>query len=77
MVEKKYLKIQNFHGINIYSPIVEKIQVLAEFVSDLTQRVMEVETPLPISMFTDSKLLNEDELEQLESYINTEFKIYD
>jgi len=74
MSEKKYLKFENAHGIKVFYPVLEKIEILANFVSDLTQRILEVDSPLPISMFTDSKLLNENELDKLEKYINAEFQ---
>lgn len=74
MHDKNYLKLKNAHGINVYYPIVEKVEILANFVSDLTQRVLEVDSPLPVSMFTDSKLLNEKELDKLEKYINLGFE---
>ena len=74
MQDKKYLRVENAHGIKIFFPLVEKIEIFANFVSDLTQRILEVDSPLPISMFTDSKLLDDNELEKLEKYINAEFK---
>ena len=77
MQEKKYLRVENAHGIKIFSPMVEKIKILANFVSDLTQRILEVDSPLPISMFTDSKLLDDNELDKLEKYINAEFRDHD
>jgi predicted transcriptional regulator len=74
MHEKKYLRVENAHGINVFFPVVEKVEILAHFVADLTQRILEVDGPLPISMFTDSKLLNDSELDKLEKYINVDFK---
>jgi predicted transcriptional regulator len=74
MHEKKYLRVKNAHGINVFFPVVDKVEILANFVADLTQRILEVDSPLPISMFTDSKLLDEDELDKLEKYINADFK---
>ena len=74
MHDKGYLRVKILHGVKTFIPAVEKIEILANFVSDLTQRIMEVDSPLPISMFTDSKLLNENELDKLEQYINAEFE---
>ncbi len=73
MHDKNYLKFENSHGIKVFFPMVEKIEILANFVSDLTQRILEVDSPLPVSMFTDSKLLNNNELDKLEKYINADF----
>lgn len=77
MSEKKYLEFKNAHGIKVFQPIVEKVEILANFVSDLTQRILEVDSPLPVSMFTDSKLLDENELDKLEKYINADYKEHD
>ena len=74
MSEKKYVKFENSHGIKVFYPLVEKVEILANFVSDLTKRILEVDSPLPISMFTDSKLLNENELDKLEKIINADFE---
>ncbi|MFK8012797.1 MAG: BlaI/MecI/CopY family transcriptional regulator [Marinicellaceae bacterium] len=74
MRDKKYLRVENAHGIKVFFPIVEKIEILANFVSDLSRRILEVDSPLPISLFSDSKLLDENELDKLEAYINSEFK---
>ena len=77
MHEKKYLRVENAHGINVFFPVVDKVEILANFVADLTQRILEVDSPLPISMFTDSKLLDDNELDKLEKYINADFNEHD
>lgn len=74
MSEKHYLKFENSHGIKVFYPVVEKVEILANYVSDLTKRILEVDSPLPVSMFTDSKLLNAKELDKLEQYINSGFE---
>ena len=73
MHDKKYLRVENAHGIKVFFPVVDKVEILANFVADLTQRILEVDSPLPISMFTDSKLLDDQELNKLEKYINDNF----
>jgi len=74
MHDKEYLRVENAHGIKVFFPKLDKIEVLANFVSDLSRRILEVDSPLPISLFSDSKLLDENELDKLEMYINSEFK---
>jgi len=75
MHEKSFLKIENFHGIKVFLPKVSKVKTLASYVSDFANRIFEVDQPLPVSMFAESKLLDDGELKELEALINSdEFK---
>lgn len=67
--EKGYLKVDKSHGIKVYSPLVSKVSTLASFVNDFAKRVLEVNQPLPVSMFADSQLLDADELAELEALL--------
>ena len=69
MHEKEYLSIEKIHGLKVYSPIVSKVKTVANFVNDFTHRVLEVNHPLPVSMFADSQILDEDELAELEALL--------
>jgi BlaI family transcriptional regulator, penicillinase repressor len=69
MKEKAFLSIKDVHGINVYTTELSKIATLASYVKDLAYRVLEVDTPLPVSMFADSKLLDKNELKKLESLL--------
>ena len=42
---------------------------MAAFARDFGQRVMEMDGPLPVNMFTGSKLVDDDELAQLEQLL--------
>ncbi len=77
MHDKKYLKVEKCHGINVYLPLVSKVKTVASFVSDFANRVLEVNEPLPVSMFADSKLLDEDELAELEALLNNKENHHD
>ena len=57
--------VQVVHGVNVYSARLEKVSTLAAFAHDFGRRVMEMETPLPVAMFTGSKLVDQQELAQL------------
>lgn len=70
MLEKQMVSVQAKHGINVYSARLEKVGTLAAFAHDFGRRVMELEAPLPVTMFTGSKLVDHDELAQLEQMLN-------
>ena len=72
MQDKGLLDVTESHGIRVFNPAVGKIKTLATFIRDFAQSVLEVDSPLPVSMFADSKLLDNDELQQLEQMLDKE-----
>ena len=70
MLEKHMVSLQIAHGINVYSAQLEKVGTLAAFAHDFGRRVMEMDTPLPVTMFTGSKLVDQDELARLEQMLH-------
>ena len=70
MLDKGYLHQQLLHGVQVYNPALEKVDTLAAFAHDFGKRVMEIDTPLPVNMFTGSKLVDSQELAQLEQLLN-------
>lgn len=70
MLEKGSVRQETRHGVQVYLPVLEKIDTLAAFARDFGKRVMEIDTPLPVNMFTGSKLVDEDELAQLEQMLH-------
>lgn len=69
MVEKDMLVLQTAHGINVYKAKLEKIETLAAFTRDFGRRVMELDEPLSVNMFTGSKLVSHAELAELEQLL--------
>ena len=69
MLEKQMVSLQTIHGINVYSAQLEKVGTLAAFAHDFGRRVMELDAPLPVAMFTGSKLVDRNELAQLEQML--------
>ncbi len=69
MQGKGYLDVQDFHGIRVYMSKISKVRTLATYIKDLACRVLEVDGPLPVSMFADSRLLNKDEQKELEELL--------
>ncbi len=69
MLDKGSLRQLNQHGVHVYEAVLEKVDTLAAFAHDFGTRVMEMDAPLPINMFTGSKLVDDDELAQLEQLL--------
>ncbi|TFW16681.1 BlaI/MecI/CopY family transcriptional regulator [Duganella callida] len=69
MLEKQMVGVQVVHGVNVYSALLEKVGTLAAFAHDFGRRVMEIDAPLPVTMFTGSKLVDRQELAQLEQML--------
>lgn len=70
MLDKGYLRQHVIHGVQVYEAALEKVDTLAAFAHDFGKRVMEMESPLPVTMFTGSKLVDDEELAQLEQLLN-------
>lgn len=70
MLEKGMISLHSVHGMNVYAPVVEKVETLAAFAHDFSHRVMEMNAPLPVNMFTGSKLVNQSELKELEQLLS-------
>ncbi|NVE01119.1 BlaI/MecI/CopY family transcriptional regulator [Massilia sp. BJB1822] len=70
MLEKEMVGQEVRHGVQVYAARLEKVGTLAAFARDFGRRVMEMDTPLPVNMFTGSKLVDAQELAQLEQMLN-------
>lgn len=70
MLEKGSVSQETRHGVQVYVAVLEKVDTLAAFARDFGKRVMEMDTPLPVNMFTGSKLVDENELAQLEQLLH-------
>lgn len=69
MLDKGSVRQSTRHGVLVYEAVLEKVDTLAAFAHDFGKRVMEMDAPLPVNMFTGSKLVDEDELAQLEQLL--------
>jgi len=65
MVKKELLSKKSFHGLNLFQPLVSKAAGLARFVRTFAEEVLEMEMAPVVSLFTDSKALNPEELDEL------------
>jgi len=69
MVDKGLLSKQQEGGVNVYTAAVGKVSFLGRMIEDMTSRVMEFDATPAAVMFANSKLLSEDELEELEAML--------
>lgn len=69
MLEKGMVGQQLRHGVQVYGAVLDKVDTLAAFAHDFGKRVMEIDTPLPVNMFTGSRLVDEAELARLEQLL--------
>lgn len=70
MLDKGMVRQALRHGVQVYAAVSDKVDTLASFAHDFGKRVMEIDTPLPVNMFTGSKLVDDDELARLEQLLN-------
>jgi len=70
MLEKGMVRQELRHGVQVYQAACDKVDTLAAFARDFGRRVMEIDTPLPVTMFTGSKLVDDAELARLEQLLN-------
>jgi len=70
MLDKGMVCQELRHGVQVYAAVSDKVDTLAAFAHDFGKRVMEIDTPLPVNMFTGSKLVDDDELARLEQLLN-------
>lgn len=57
------------NGVAQYIAKASKTAVLANMTRDFTARVLELQGPPPSSLFSDSKILSDDELDELEGLL--------
>lgn len=70
MLDKGMVGQQTVAGIQVYRPLLDKVDTLAGFARDFSMRVMEMDAPLAAAMFAGSKLVDEHELEQLDQLLH-------
>jgi predicted transcriptional regulator len=66
MLEKRLVGQRDLHGVHVYTAKVDKVSTLAAYAHDFGRRVLEIDAPLPASMFTGSKLVDKKEVAQIE-----------
>ncbi|MDZ4692223.1 BlaI/MecI/CopY family transcriptional regulator [Terricaulis sp.] len=71
MEEKGLLNVALVHGIKTYAAAHSKLAVLALLAQDFARNVLDSDTPLPAAAFANSKLLDADEIEDLQLLLDS------
>jgi len=74
MVDKGLVDESVEHGLNMYRARVGKVATLAALSTDFARRVLEIDGALPAQAFADSRLLSEQELQQLDAMLRAPAK---
>ncbi|TQV89448.1 BlaI/MecI/CopY family transcriptional regulator [Aliikangiella coralliicola] len=69
MGEKGFVLIESVGNKKSYTAKLEKVKILAQFASDFASRILEIDSPLPVAMFADSKLIDSSEIKELEKML--------
>lgn len=69
MGEKGFVACETLGNKNSYRALLDKMPTLAAFAQDFGRRVFEINGPLPVAMFANSKLVNADEIASLEKLL--------
>jgi BlaI family transcriptional regulator, penicillinase repressor len=70
MLEKGLVSERDQHGLHVYRAAVGKVAMLALLADDFGRRVLEMDRPLPLQAFADSRLLSEKELAELSALLD-------
>jgi BlaI family transcriptional regulator, penicillinase repressor len=71
MEEKGLVTVTTAHGVKIYLAAHSKLGMLANLANAFARDVLEADAPLPVAAFAGSRLVSEEEVEELEHLLNT------
>ncbi|MBD2842055.1 BlaI/MecI/CopY family transcriptional regulator [Erythrobacter rubeus] len=69
MVDKGLLVVSEQHGLKIYRAKAKKIPTLARMIRSFASDVLGLEGPLPVSTLVGSRILDDEELAELEALL--------
>lgn len=69
MGEKGLVSISSQGNKKLYTAQVDKVKTLASYAQDFAKRIFELDGPLPVAMFADSKLIDDGEIADLEKLL--------
>jgi predicted transcriptional regulator len=72
MCEKGLLKKKSADGVNVYFAAIGKVALLSRMIRDFSDRVLELDAAPSAVMFSDSKLLTKEEIDELEAALRAE-----
>lgn len=69
MGDKGILEVGFIGNKKTYKALLEKIPTLALYMNDFASNVLELDEPMPITMFADSRLIDKEEISDLEYHL--------
>ncbi|MEL6545638.1 MAG: BlaI/MecI/CopY family transcriptional regulator [Myxococcota bacterium] len=69
MTEKGILRVETVHGLKTFLPAQNKLATMASLIRGFADNVLELDGPLPTSAFAQSRLLDDDEIAELETLL--------
>lgn len=69
MVEKGLISVELSHGLKTFVPAQSKLKTLAGLIRDFSRNILDADTPLPAAAFVGSKLIGEEEINELEQLL--------
>lgn len=72
MADKGLISKMAVDGVNVYEAEVTKVAMLGRMIADFSKRVLELDTAPAAAFFSESKLLSEEELAELEAVLRKE-----
>ncbi|GLR72199.1 BlaI/MecI/CopY family transcriptional regulator [Agaribacter marinus] len=70
MGNKGILEIDSLGNKKTFKALLEKIPTLASCMQAFATNVLELDEPLPVSMFADSRLISREEIDELAALLN-------
>lgn len=70
MEAKGWITRKDVHGLAVYAAGLDRLATLGGLVRTLARKVLDMDGPLPASMFSGSPHLGDDELDALDAIIN-------
>jgi len=72
MVKKGLLSRESFHGVFLYMPLISRPTGFARLIHFFSDRVLELDHAAVVSLFSRSKALTPEEIEELSELLNRE-----
>jgi predicted transcriptional regulator len=72
MVKKGLLRREEFHGVYLYKPLLSRPKGFARFIQFFADRVLELDYGSVVSLFSRSKALSPEEIEELRLLLERE-----
>lgn len=70
MEEKGLVRVETVHGIKTYAATRPKLETLAGLIKDFARSVLDADAPVPAATFARSRLLDEKEIEALQTLLD-------